>query len=78
MKKFWFFALEGVADELQHPSQDEEDCGVAPEPMEENAGQEDDERKQNGGNSERMACPVDGILVASGILRDPLLAGPST
>ena len=77
MKKFWFFALEGVADELQHPSQDEEDCGVAPEPMEENAGQQDDERKQNGRDSERMASTVDWVLVAGGVLGDPLLAGPS-
>ena len=77
MKKFWFFALEGVADELQHPSQDEEDCGVAPEPMEENADQEDDERKQNGGNSERVACPVDWVLMTGAVLGDPLLAGLS-
>lgn len=77
MKKFGFLAFEGVADELQHPAQQEKDRGVKPQPVEENTGKEEHERKQNRGDSQGMASSVDRVLVASGVLCDPLLAGPS-
>jgi hypothetical protein len=77
MKKFGFLALEGVADELQHPSQDEENCAVKPEPAKEDCSKKKHKRKHNRGNSQSVASPVDWVLVASSVLRDPLLAGPS-
>ena len=43
--------------------------------MDENAGYEDAHREQNNGNAQRVAGPVDGVLMAGGILRDPLLVG---
>jgi len=43
--------------------------------VKENAGQKDWERKKNGGNPQGMADPVDWVLMAGRIVRDPLLAG---
>jgi hypothetical protein len=45
VKKFGFFALEGMADELQYPSQQEENRGVNPQPVEEDTGKDEHERK---------------------------------
>ncbi len=45
MQEFGCFALKDMADELEDPSQEEENRSVTPQPVEEDAGQEDDERK---------------------------------
>ncbi len=45
MKKFGFLALEGVADKLEYPSQQEKDRGVKPQPVEEDTGKKEHERK---------------------------------
>ena len=77
MKEFWFLAFEGVADELEHPSRNEKDGGIEPEPVQEDASQEKYERQKNGRNAQGMAGTVDGMLMAGRVLRDPLFAGAS-
>src|ERR1700683_3021681 len=68
------FALEGVADELENPSQNKESERVGPEAMEENAAGKNRDREQDGRNAQSMAGAVHAILMAGGVLRDPLLA----
>jgi hypothetical protein len=75
VKEFRWFALEGVADELENPSNYEQPESVQPEGMEEDAGDENWRRKNDEGNAERVAQAVDGMLVAARVLRDPLFAG---
>lgn len=43
--------------------------------MEEDAGEKNCEREDDGGNAQGMADTVDRVLMAGGVLRDPLLAG---
>ena len=75
MKKFRFLALEGVSDELQRPSEEEEGQSVDPQPMDKDGGQEKRKRDDNGGNAEGVTGPVYGMLMAACVLRDPLFAG---
>ena len=75
MEELRRLALKGVADELEDPPDHEKRQGVEPQAMEEEAGNENCDRDENGRNAERVADPVDGMLVAARVLRDPLLAG---
>ena len=75
MEEFRGLAFEGVADELEDPSDREECQGVEPQAMVEKAGDEDRDRDEDRGDAERVAGAVDGVLMAARILRDPLLAG---
>jgi hypothetical protein len=75
VEKFGLFALEGVADELEYPSQQKEREGVGPEAMHENAGSEDGDRQENQRDAQRVAGAVHRVLMAGGVLRDPLLTG---
>ena len=75
MKKFRRLAFEGVADELEKPSGEEEAERVGPQAMEKDAGKKYWEREQDGRNAQGVADPVHGMLVAGGVLRDPLLVG---
>jgi len=75
VKEFRRLALEGVADELEDPSDQEKGEGVEPQAMEENAGQEKHGRQKDERNPEGVAGAVDGMLMAGGVLGDPLLAG---
>lgn len=75
MEEFGGLAFKGVADELEDPSCNEECEGVDPEPMVEDAGDEDCYRDQNRGNAKRVAGAVDGVLVGGRVLRDPFFAG---
>lgn len=68
-------AFEGVADELEGPPEKEEEGGVEPEAVQEDAGEKDGYGNKNGGYAQRVAGTVDGVLVAGGVLGDPLLAG---
>jgi len=74
-EEFRWLAFEGVADELEDPSDYEERQRVEQKAMKEESSDRDCERKQNGRNAEGVADAIDGVLVASGILRDPLLVG---
>lgn len=74
MKKLGFFAFEGMADELEEPSQRKEGGGVKPKSMKENTGEEERERNENGRYAQRMADPIHRVLMAGRVLGDPLLA----
>ena len=75
MKELGGFAFEGVADELEDPSDDEQRQRVQPQRVEEDAADEKCHRKHDQRDAERVAEPIDGMLVAGRVLRDPLLAG---
>ena len=72
VKELRLFVFEGVADELQCPSRQKKDKRVKPQPVNENAEKEQAERNQNGRNPQGMANPVHRMLMAAGILRNPL------
>jgi hypothetical protein len=78
VKELRLFSFEGVADELENPSEYEQAGGVGPQSVKENADHKDWERKKNSGNAQRVADTVDRVLMAGRILRDPLLAGAVT
>jgi hypothetical protein len=75
LEKLWRFAFEGVTDELEDPSEDEEAQGVDPEAMDEQGGCRCGDRNDNGWNAQSVAGSVYGMLVAGRVLRDPLFAG---
>jgi hypothetical protein len=75
VEEFWFFTLEGVADELEDPSQQKKSEGVGPQAMHKNAGYEDADREENQRDTQRVGGAVHRVLMAGGVLRDPLLAG---
>jgi len=68
-------AFEGVADKLKNPSQDKERERIRPQTMHKDAADKNRDGEQDGRNPQRVAGPVHGVLVAGGILRDPLLVG---
>jgi len=71
------FAFEGVANELKGPSYEKKSGGVEPEAMKEDGGDENGKREQDGGDAEGMTEAIDGMLMAGGVLGDPLVAGAS-
>jgi len=75
VKELGRLAFEGVADELENPSDHKKHGRIEPQVMEEEAGDKDRDGYENGGNAECMAGPVDWVLMAARVLRDPLLAG---
>ena len=75
MKEFGWLAFKGVADELEDPSDHEQSQRVGPQAMEEDAGEKNGDRDHNRRNAEGVADAIDGVLVAAGVLRDPLFAG---
>lgn len=75
MEKFRRLAFEGMSDELEDPSDDEERQSVEPEAVIEEAGNEDGDRDEDGRNAKRVAGTVDGMLVARRVLGDPFVAG---
>lgn len=75
MEEFWRLAFEGVADELENPSGEEKTERVGPQAVDEDAGEKKREREQDGRDAQGMAGAVHRMLVAGGVLGDPLLAG---
>lgn len=72
MKKLWLFALEGMPDELENPSEDKQACGVRPKEMNEDADDKKTQRQQDQRNAKAMAYAIDWMLMAARVLRDPL------
>ena len=66
-------AFESVTDELQHPSHDKQGECIRPQTVHKNAAEKNHEREQDGRNAQRVAGPVEGVLMAGGILGNPLL-----
>lgn len=77
MKELWSLALESVADELKNPSDQKEGERINPQPVNEDAGDKNRQRKQNGRNAERMAKAVRGMPMTGSVLRDPLFVSAS-
>jgi len=75
VKELRLFALERVADELERPSHNEKHKSIPPQPVNQDAPDEQGERNENCRYPQGMAYPVYGVLMAAGILRDPLLIG---
>ena len=78
MEKFGFFALEGMSDELQCPAKNEQAERVDPERVEEESGNRQQRGEEDGRDAEGVAGAVDRMLVAGGILGNPLFAGAVT
>jgi hypothetical protein len=67
--------LESVADELENPSNCKQNGGADPHSMQENAEEEEGERKNDEWDAQGVADAIDRVLMAGGILRDPLFGG---
>src|SRR5262249_26816428 len=63
---------------LENPSGDKKDGGVKPEIVKEKASEEKCQRNKDRGNTKCVAGAVDRMLMARGILRNPLLVGTVT
>ena len=72
-EKFGRLAFEGVADELEGPSQDEQSEGYDPRPVDEEREGETYEREQDKRDADGVAGAVYGVLMAGGVLRDPVV-----
>ena len=77
MEEFRRLALEGVADELENPSDEEKTQRIQPQLVKEDAGDEKRDRKQDSRNAQRVTHPVHRMLMTGAVLRDPLLVGAS-
>jgi hypothetical protein len=73
VEKFRRLALEGVADELENPSDDEQSQRVEPKPMQEDAGDKKRNRKQDGRDAQGVTDAVYRMLMTGAVLRNPLL-----
>src|SRR5437899_1278145 len=65
--------LECVADELKDPTDDEHGEGPLPQPENRERGDEHGERHHDQRDAERMAHPVDRVLMARRVPGDPLV-----
>jgi hypothetical protein len=74
-EKLGRLAFKGMTDELEYPSDEEKGQPVNPQPMEEDAGNEHCERDENQRYSQCVAYAIRRMLMASGILLNPLFAG---
>src|SRR6202023_3591651 len=72
VEKLRLFALERMADELERPSHYEQRKRINPQTANEDAPEQQGNRKQDCGNPKGVAEPVHRMLMATGILRDPL------
>jgi hypothetical protein len=77
-EEFRGLAFEGVADELENPSEEKEAESVWPEAVDEDAGEKNCHREHDGWDAQGVAEAVYAVLVAGGVLRDPLLVGAVT
>jgi hypothetical protein len=75
LEKLWWLAFEGVADELENPAQNKKSETVRPEAVNKDSCEQNQHGNQNGWNAQGVAATVYGVLVAGGVLRDPLLVG---
>src|SRR5690242_1610261 len=61
-----------MADKLENPSDDEETESIEPESMKKESSDSQRNRDENRGNSERVAGAISRMLMAAGVLGDPL------
>src|ERR1700723_2140928 len=77
MEELRRFPLEGVADELENPSEEEQSQRKQPQAVPEDAGDKKRDRKQDGWNPQRVTHAVHRIPMTGAVLRDPLLVAAS-
>ena len=77
MEEFRRLALEGVTDELESPSDEEQSQRIHPQPVEEDAGYKKWDREQDGRNAQRVTQAVHRVQMTGSVLRDPLLVSAS-
>ena len=76
VEKLGRLAFEGVAYELEDPSQEEECKRCHPQMVvEKNSGCKNGQRYEDQRNAEGVADAIDRVLVTGRVLRDPLLGG---
>jgi|SRR5580658_125695 hypothetical protein len=73
VEKFRRLAFEGVADELENPSDEEQSQSIRPQAVVEDAGDKNWPREQDGRNAQRVTQPVHRMPMTGAVLRDPLL-----
>jgi len=78
VEEFRGLAFKSMSHELQHPADRKKDERDNPEAVIEESGKEDEQRNQNRGNAVGMAKPVDRVLVATLVPRNPLLTAVRT
>src|SRR4029079_1794809 len=66
-------ALEGMADELEDPADQEQRERDGPEAADEQHDHRQRQRQRDQRNAKRVAEPVDRVLMALRVLRDPLV-----
>ena len=72
MKKFRRLAFEGVPDELENPSDEEQSQRIHPQPVEEDAGDKKWNREQDGRDTQSVTHAVHRMLMAGAVLLNPL------
>ena len=77
VEEFRRLALEGMADELENPSDEEQRQRVRPQAVVEDADNKKWDREQDGRNAQRVTHAVHRMLMTGAVLRDPLLVGAS-
>ncbi len=77
MQEFRWLALEGVADELKDPSDEEQSQRVQPHAVEEDTGDKKWDREQDGRDTQRVTQAVHRMPMTGAVLRDPLLVSAS-
>ena len=77
MEEFRRLSLEGVADELENPSHEEQSQRIQPQAVEEDAGYKMWDGEQDGRDAQRVTQAVHRMLMTGSVLRDPLLVGAS-
>ena len=77
MEKFRRLSLEGVADELENPSDEEQSQRVEPQAVEENARDKKWDREQDGRDAQRVTQAVHRMPMTGAVLRDPLFVAAS-
>jgi len=76
-EKFRRLAFEGVADELENPSDEEQSQRIQPHAVEEDTGDKKWDREQDGRDTQRVTQAVHRMPMTGAVLRDPLLVSAS-
>lgn len=77
VEKLRRLALKSVPNELEKPSHHKQRHSIQPQPVQENAGDKNWHREQDGRNPQGVTETVYRMPVTGSILRDPLLVAAS-
>ncbi len=73
MEEFRRLAFKGVSDELEDPADNKECRRNFPEAAHKDRYRREQERKDDQGNADSVAEAIHRILMAGGVLRDPVI-----